>query len=148
MAADPNPKITPITPPFGQPARATMPMARRALSELSRIKVYDNCWRCGGTGVIDRPYIECENPHCGRVWTDDQVARHLGHAWRKNALPCGHTFPSGAPIFLSATCPTCGGDRELERTITFGELLDWIESLYPESISAEITAHRAALRKF
>lgn len=145
MAANPNPKITPLNP---QPARATMPMARRALREETRIKVFDDCWRCGGTGFVDRPYIECEDPKCGRVWTDDQVARHLGPAWRRNALPCGHRMPGGQPIFLQAPCPTCGGARELERTITLGEMLDFFESLYPESISAEITARRAALKRF
>lgn len=147
MAADPKPqpRNTPI--PL-QPARATMPMARRALREEARIKVYDDCWRCGGTGVVDRPYIECEDPRCGRIWTDDQVARHLGPAWRKNALPCGHRMPGGQPIFLHAQCQACGGSGELELTITLGQLLDWIESLYPESISAEITARREALRRF
>lgn len=143
MAANPK-----VTPNIGQPARATMPLARRALREETELLTRDLCFRCGGTGFIDRPYIECDHPRCHKVFTDEQVVMHLGHGWRRKELPCGHPMPGGQPTFLSAICPTCEGKRHLQRWITLGELLDFFESLYPESISAEITARRSALTKF
>lgn len=143
MAAHPRHTPTPQEMPrIGQRARPTTPFStqRRALSERSRITITDDCWRCGGTGFVDRPYVECEE--CHRIWTEEQVAAHLGHGWRSKRLPCGHAVPNGI-IYVNAQCQTCGGGRELPQTVSFGELLvwmkDWFERWYAE-LSAETTA--------
>ena len=143
MAA--HPRHTPQEMPrIGQRARPTTPFStqRRALSERSRITITDDCWRCGGTGFVDRPYVECEDPRCHRIWTEEQVAKHLGHGWRSKRLPCGHTAPNGI-VYMNARCQACDGGRELPQTVTFGELLvwmkDWFERWYAE-LSAETTA--------
>ena len=146
MAANQHPRVTPQElPRIGERSKRTIPFStqRRALSERSRITITDDCWRCGGTGYVDRPYVECEE--CHRIWTQEQVATHLGHGWRSKRLPCGHAIPGGI-IYVNARCQTCGGARELEQTVTFGELLvwmkDWFERWYAE-LSAKTTAVHA-----
>lgn len=146
MAAEPKPRVTPnVLPQIGQRARPTIPFStqRRALSEQSRITITDNCWRCGGTGFVDRPYVECGD--CHHIFTQEQVSAHLGHRWGAKRLPCGHAIPNGM-IYVNSTCPTCGGDRELRQDVTFGELLiwmkDWFEQWYAD-LSAKTTAVHA-----
>lgn len=174
MAANPNPshqhpRETPNLGGYGQRARPTVPMApreqpalqghwerrERALSALTQVQLRDPCWRCGGTGFVDRPYMQCDDPTCGKAWTDEQVARHMHRGWRKpRTLPCGHPLPNKELVFFHAQCPTCTGSpvgngylpagTRPDGWVSLAELLpvlvELLEEYYAE-ISAEITAH-------
>lgn len=140
-----NPKPARETPEFGRPTPRTVPLLqeRPPLSEATAIVMRDACWRCHGRGELPGPFTTCEV--CGREWTFQQIEEQGRKVMRGIMLPCFHVTRGRNINYLLPRCPTCGGAGFLERTVTLGELLDFIESLYPESISREITAHRRAL---
>lgn len=150
-----HPRHTPdFNPQIGRAAPSTVPLAhherafeQRAISAETEVVLgRDHCWRCGGTAHIDRPFMQCEDPRCGKTFTDEQIAQYQSHHWRK-ALPCGHRMPGGEMTYLNTPCPTCAGSftgaGTLPRWISLEELVPVLIPLI-ERFLAEWSAKLAA----
>ncbi len=166
MAANPNPKQTPLHALFGQRARPTIPMARderdeltppvalRAIGPKTEIVTVDRCRRCGGTGTLEGLQTVCNV--CRKTWWQEDVEAEGRRLIRGTLLPCGHVTVTREPFYTPPNCPGCWkspwGKGRLEHRVTIEELVPVLLRLIDkhieqriDRIAQEITARLRAL---